>query len=122
MKIIYVPDDDPRNPEHDGWVGVRHGVIPTIFIRERASGNLALISHEEEHIKQAWRGLIVFHWIGYKYSKSYRYDCEIAAYRAQLQHYHGVVRREKAKAFVDFIGTRYGLDVDYQQALIDLGE
>lgn len=50
-----------------------------------------MLAHEVCHVEQFWNNPL-FHGLRYRFSKAYRLDCEVKAYREQLQHKHPVYK------------------------------
>lgn len=57
---------------------------PLILIRPQHKGDKGLLEHEKTHVKQ-WRRRKLTHAALYRMSRSYRLDCEVEAYKRQLQ-------------------------------------
>jgi len=57
--IFYRPDLGTRN----GAPIFGLSKDPIVWIREDAKGDACILAHELEHIRQAWRGLIIIHMI-----------------------------------------------------------
>lgn len=55
-----------------------------IFIRSEHKDDVALIEHEKIHVKQFFR-TFGLHGLFYKFSKKYRLNSEIEAYRRQIE-------------------------------------
>lgn len=87
---------------------------PVILIRPSYKGDLGLLEHERVHVRQWWRtcGL---HSVMYAFSKKYRYQAEIEAYREQLK-----FSPEELLTFAVFIYNKYGLNVKLEQVMKDL--
>ncbi len=88
-------------------------MLPVILIRPKYKDDLGLLEHEKVHVKQAWRNVFPpIHAIRYSLDKSYRLDCEIEAYRKQLEHSPG-----NELLFASFISTDYALDISVEESL-----
>lgn len=81
-----------------------------VFIRPRYKGNKGLLAHELEHVKQWYRNPL-FHSLKYKFSKSYRLQCELSAYRMQLN-----FTPLGLEGFAYYLANDYSLDLTYEQA------
>jgi hypothetical protein len=56
-----------------------------IRTKYRDSGDVGIVRHELEHVRQFWtRGLLI-HPLRYRFSESYRLKCEVEAYKEQLK-------------------------------------
>lgn len=85
------------------FAGITYG--PVILIKKEYKDDKGLLAHEKVHANQWWtRGLLV-HSLRYRFSKDYRYQCELEAYRKQLK--YSPLHRQR---FVSFIENSYGLD------------
>lgn len=69
--IFYKPDLGTRN----GEVIYGEAKGPFIWLREDCLDDAGILNHELEHVRQAWRGLIIFHTI-LLWIPAYREWCE----------------------------------------------
>jgi hypothetical protein len=53
-----------------------------MWVRNDVVGDKCILAHEYEHIRQAWRGLIIFHML-LLYIPKYRAWCEKKAMKVQ---------------------------------------
>lgn len=86
---------------------------PFIFIRPEYRGDTGLLAHEQVHVRQAWRGLLIIHALCYLLSPRYKLECEVEAYREQAKHYQD----DRLPKFARFISERYGLKISTDDAL-----
>jgi hypothetical protein len=101
-----------------GFGGMVNGFV--IRILEKYWEDEGLYQHELLHVKQFFfRGLIV-HLLRYRFSESYRYDCEVECYRKQLE-YSGTKYRDDRHLFARYVQNLYGLDVSEMDVWKDLG-
>ena len=91
---------------------------PLIFIKLKYIEDHGLLEHEKVHVKQAYRGLIIFHALLYRLSAEYRYRAELAAYREQLK--HSAKPTQHAILYAKFISKYYRLKVTPDKAHTDL--
>lgn len=82
------------------------------LIRPEYREDLGLIEHEKTHVKQFWR-LPFIHGLRYRFSKSYRLNCEVEAYKEQLKHYKVDRTYLLAKHLVD----HYNFDLSIKDAM-----
>jgi uncharacterized membrane protein len=59
-------------------------IWPFVFITTEAAKDTALIAHENVHYKEQIKYLVVFWWIAYLLSKSFRQKAEVRAYKVQI--------------------------------------
>ncbi len=97
-----------------GFAGKDFG--PFIFIRPDYMDDVGLIRHELVHVKQFWTEGLFIHSIRYQFSKQYRLDCEVEAYKEQLNHYPEGSRKYLTDLFAGYIANKYRLDVSKDQA------
>jgi hypothetical protein len=57
---------------------------PIVWILESSKNDKGVLAHELEHVRQAWRGLIIFHAL-LLFIPAYDKWCEKKAMEAQLQ-------------------------------------
>ena len=106
--LTFIVEDLPH-----GFAGQVRG--PVILIKDGYQSDEGLYQHEIVHLKQfLFKGLII-HNLRYHFSDSYRYKCEIAGYRKQLEYWP-----EQKALYVSFICNRYNLDVDPDKVWKDL--
>ena len=99
-----------------GSAGCARG--PLIFIRPKYRDDRGLLEHEKVHVHQFWtRGLIV-HSLRYLFSKAYKLNAEVEAYREQAQWYPD----DRLPKFASIIATKYGLKITEESALTLLRE
>ena len=92
-----------------------------VFIRRDHWGEEALLEHELTHVKQFYRffPLIPTHAILYKFSKKYRLNCEVEAYKKQLSFYDDqgpFVHERKLIGFAMSLTKNYGLNITQGEA------
>ena len=94
------------------------GKVNSCFIRIRPKykDNIGLLEHEKKHVEQFWRHPFL-HGLLYTFSKRYRCECEIEAYRTQLFYC-----AENIDKYVQFIVEKYGLDVRIEYIKLRLAE
>ena len=91
---------------------VRVILLPVILIRPKYKNDFGLYMHELEHVKQAFKGLLIGHVLLYALSKKYRLKCEVEAYREQSLHYSN----DRIPLFANFIANGYNLKVSREEA------
>jgi hypothetical protein len=83
---------------------------PVIFIRPKHRNDAGLLAHEIMHVKQWWRnpafGLF------YRFSKQFRLEAEVEAYREQLRHYD----TDQSDLFAQYLVEKYDLDIGLAEA------
>jgi len=84
-----------------------------VWIREPYRGDKGLLEHEKMHVRQSYLGLFIIHQLAYTFSKWYRLQCEVQAYKEQLKHYDD----DRSEMFAGFIANHYNLDVTQEEAL-----
>jgi hypothetical protein len=88
-----------------------------ITIRPKYKGDNGLLEHELEHVRQYNRNL--FHALMYKYSASYRYQCELDAYRLQVRIYN-YTDINQAGWIISALCNKYGFMIRYSRAKRDV--
>lgn len=91
-------------------VGVCLG--PAVLLRHDYADDWPTIVHELEHCKQFWRGGAVLHFLRYTFSRHYRLDAELAAFRAELDACEEPQRRERLDDAARALATGYRLALD----------
>jgi hypothetical protein len=86
-------------------------VFPFIFIRKKYRGDVGLLAHEREHIRQ-WLRYPVLWWFMYVLSKKWRLRWEVEAYKVQMG-----FSPNDIGAFARFLSTKYGLDITEAEAM-----
>jgi len=99
----------------DFAAGRSNGFI--IRVVEKYKDDEGLLEHELQHCRQFYRTLGI-HGLLYKFSKKYRYEAEVEAYRIQLKYCQD--KKASIRKFAEFLSTKYNLDVTKTKALIDL--
>lgn len=84
---------------------------PVILIRPKYRGDTGLLEHEKTHVRQ-WLNCPVGSPLMYLFSKRYRLNAEVEAYKRQMQFYPD----DRAKLFAGFIATRYSLGITAEEA------
>lgn len=84
------------------------------LVRPEYRDDTGLIAHELVHVRQFWH-LPFIHGILYRFWPSYRYRCELEAYREQLRH-----SPHAALIFARYLAETYDLPITIAQALKDL--
>ena len=79
-----------------------------VHIRPDAMGDEALIQHELEHCRQAWR-LPVLHVLLYRISRRYRLWAEISAHRVQVAYGMSIVAARRS------LWEMYGVEVSEEE-------
>jgi hypothetical protein len=101
----------PFNPP-DGSNGCANACF--IRIRKGYENDAGLISHERCHVGQFWDSPLT-HGIRYRFSPSYRLDCEVKAYRVQLSiphpKYSVEARREMYATWLSAPGWKDGYNL-----------
>lgn len=90
---------------------------PVIFIDPAMKEDRGLLEHELVHRKQ-WLRLPMIHGLLYRFSRHYRLQSEVEAYREQLKYYP----TDQSMLFAKFISEKYDLDISQKEALIQLYE
>lgn len=83
----------PFNPP-EGSAGCANG--PFVRIRVGYEDDKGLLAHELLHVEQFWNDPLT-HGLRYRFSKHYRLDCEVKAYRKQLEYLHPKYTGEKRR-------------------------
>jgi hypothetical protein len=89
---------------------------PYVRIKKGYENDKGLIEHELVHSKQFYR-LPIIHWLMYLLLPTYRYKCEIEAYREQLRHYPNEDKERLSYKFAMFIVNDYKLNVKFDKTL-----
>jgi hypothetical protein len=98
----------PRLPGR--LVGVCLG--PAVLLREDYADDWPTVVHELEHCKQFWRGGAMLHFLRYTFSRGYRLDAELQAFRAELDACEDEQRRERLDDAARALATGYRLALD----------
>ena len=85
---------------------------PFIQIRKIYKNDYGLYQHELEHVKQAFKGLFIFHALLYLFSDKYKLWSEVQAFKKQASYYED----DRIPLFALAIATRYKLDVSVAEA------
>lgn len=83
---------------------------PFFFIRPEYKDDIGLLEHEKIHVGQWYRTLGLRSFL-YLFSKKYRLESEVEAYRKQLEHSPNDIDR-----FSEFIANDYDLDISTEDA------
>lgn len=81
---------------------------PTIIIRPKFENDKGILKHELKHIEQYKKDW--FFLLKYKYSKDYRFKCELEAYKEQLIEYK-YTDIKQAGWLIDALVNKYNLDI-----------
>ena len=92
----------------EGFAGCARG--PFIFIRPEFKDDKGLLAHERTHVKQ-WVRTLGLHSLLYVLSSKYKLNCEIEAYKKQLE-----FSPNNKDLFAYFISVNYGLDITKEEA------
>lgn len=95
----------------DNSAGVANG--PIIRILKSHKDDIGLHKHEMVHVKQ-WLRTFMIHPFFYKFSKQYRLDSEVEAYREQLKYY----KDDRSIQFAGFIADDYDLDIKKEDVVL----
>ena len=104
--------------ELPSWVGGRctFPVLPyfgmgtcTIKIKYKYKDDLGLLNHEIEHARQYKNNW--FHVVKYKFSKKYRFESELKAYKMQILTYQ-YKQISQCKWIIDTLFSKYNLEID----------
>lgn len=118
-RIVYTDDLPP-------WVGGRcnYPLFPyfglgtcIVEIRPKYKDDIGLLNHELKHVEQYSKDW--FHVLKYKYSKGYRYKCELEAYKEQIKAYNYLSFKEYVW-IVDAMFDKYNLDIDVRTITRDV--
>jgi hypothetical protein len=106
----------PRMPGR--LVGLSMGMF--VILRADHATDRATIVHELEHCKQFWRGWGVVHMWRYYFSRDYRLQAELEAFRAELDACGPIERSGRLEEAARALATGYhiGLDLDACKALL----
>ena len=91
-----------------------------IRIRPEYKDDKGLFMHELTHVKQAWRGFLIFHALRIAFSKKYRYKCEIEAYTVQVKCYDKENRDYYISALAKHLVSKYNLGISVDKAEYDI--
>jgi hypothetical protein len=83
---------------------------PVIFIRPEYKHDAGLLAHEITHVKQWWRNPVFG--LFYRFSKKFRLNAEVEAYREQLRHYDS----DQSDLFARYLVEKYHLDISLAEA------
>ena len=86
-----------------------------IKIRPQYESDIGLLEHEKCHVKQFWQ-TFGFHGILYLFSKNYRLDAEIEAYKIQLEYAPLDLKDIIRVKFTNRIATKYNLKISEKEA------
>ena len=110
------------------WVGakVKYPLIPkygtcVILVRPKyiERGDRGIINHELVHVKQYSNNF--FHQIKNYWSKTYRYECELEAYKEQIKEYN-YTSINQAEWIIQALMEKYNLDVSLARVHYDIKE
>ena len=99
----------------DGFAGKSFGFF--ILIKKLYKNDIGLLKHELMHCKQFYRTLGI-HAFLYKFSRPYRYQCELEAYKEQLR--YSDQQSKSLIKFATFLATKYDLPITIEDAKKDL--
>lgn len=90
-----------------------------IVIQQKYKNDKGIFQHELTHIKQWYRGGLFIHSIRYKNNRTYRIQCEVEAYRNQMQYpdrngHYLMVEEASEKLLWD----RYDLRITKEEAIL----
>ena len=80
-----------------------------IRIRPRYKDDIGILEHELQHVRQAYKGLLLIHILRYRYSAKYKFKCEVEAYALQNTFYSD----NRLSLFAQFIATKYNLPYSF---------
>jgi hypothetical protein len=83
---------------------------PQIVMRKASKGDIGLLEHEKVHVKQFWKFLLL-HPILYYFSKKYRCNAEVEAFKKQLEY-----SPNSKDLYAYYLSTNYGLDITVEEA------
>lgn len=95
-----------------GFAGCANAMV--VRIRPAKAADEGILEHELTHVRQSYRGLIVIFALRYLFSKSFRLDSEIEAYRKQLE--CSADKPASVKTFAGFLATKYDLGINAEEA------
>jgi hypothetical protein len=90
-------------------------IWPFIIIVPEQIDNLPLIAHEEVHLKEQARWLVIPWWVAYLLSPKFRLAAEVRAHRVQID-MGGCTPEQAAR----WLATNYRLRIDIPTALAAL--
>lgn len=85
-----------------------------VRILPRCVSDEGLLQHQLTHVRQSYRLLLLIHALLYRFSRCYRLDAEVEAYRKQLE--YSVNRDADIVFFAIMIRTKYDLPAVYPSA------
>ena len=88
-----------------------------IVIRPKYKEDIGLLNHELKHVEQYSKNF--FHGLIYRFSKSYRYKCELDAYKEQIKEYRYTMLRQ-ASWIIQALRDKYDLDIDEKKITQDI--
>lgn len=94
-------------PEFFGAAGL--AIWPFIFMID--PDDEALVAHEMTHYKEQVKYLVIFWWIFYLFSKKFRLNAEVKAYKVQIQLGGLTVNRAAY-----YLSTMYKLGITQEEA------
>lgn len=86
---------------------------PVVLIRPKYKNDKGLLEHEKVHVWQ-WVMSFGLHSLLYKFSKKYRLEAEVCAYKEQIKYYSV----DNTELFAEFIASKYDLDISKDEAVI----
>jgi hypothetical protein len=111
------------NDDMEEWQG-GYCMGPYVRIRTKYKDiDVGILNHELVHAKQWYSGFwscFLIHPLRYKFDAGYRYDCELEAYRVQLDAYN--TRFNPPNWCVNAIMEKYDLTVTREQVIADLAK
>ncbi len=83
-----------------------------VLLRRDVAGVWPTLVHELEHCRQFWHGGLVVHGLRYWLSRTYRLECELAAYAVELQACAPPQRAARLDDAARALATGYRLGLD----------
>jgi len=85
-----------------------------VVIRHKYKDDMGLLNHELKHVEQ-YSGRLL-HSLMYRFSKRYRYECELEAYKAQIVEYKYKTIGE-AMWIANALFSKYDLDIELEDVI-----
>lgn len=85
-----------------------------VRIRPHYKNDEGLLAHELEHVKQAYRGILIIHALLYLFAPKYRFWAEVQAYRKQLT--LSADKKTDSVKYARAISQKYRIDITFLAA------
>ena len=96
----------------ENFAGITRAFV--ISIRPKYKDDKGLLEHEKTHVRQ-WYKTLGLHGLLYAFWRTYRLNCELEAYKEQMQYAPDL--KVAVDKFADFLANKYGLDITIDRAV-----